>query len=95
MDVSAQCGTTAGRGKNGVKGGKGEVGITGVVTIATLEEAVVKGVSEREGHPVPGDVSAAARAVSVVTGRGTEAVGVRCGEGVIEEELHTRAKEAT
>ena len=74
MDVLAQCGTTAGRGKDGVEGGKGEVGITGVVTIVTLEEAVVKGVSEGKRQAVSGDVGAAARAVSVVTGRGPEAI---------------------
>ena len=46
MDVPAQCGTTAGRGKDSIKGGKGEMGFSGVVTIVTVEEAMVEGVAE-------------------------------------------------
>ena len=46
MNIPAQCGTTAGRGKDSIEGGKGEVGVTGVVMIVTVEEAVVKGVSK-------------------------------------------------
>ena len=92
MDVLAQCGTTAGRGKDGVEGGKGEVGITGVVTIVTLEKAVVKGVAEREGHPITRDVGSTAWAVGVVTCRGSEAIRVGGGEGVVEEELQACAQ---
>ena len=49
MDVPAQCGTTAGRGKDGIQRGEGEVGVTGVVMIMTLKETVVEGVAEGEG----------------------------------------------
>ena len=91
MNIPAQCGTTAGRGKYGVKGCKGEVGVTGFVMVVTVEEAVVKGVTKREGHPITCDVCATARAVGVVTGRGSEAVGVGGSECVVEEELETYA----
>ena len=94
MDIPAQCGTTAGRGKDCVEGGKGEVGITGTVTIVALEEAVVKGVAEGEGQSVTCDIRVAAWAVSIITGRGTEAVGVRGCECMVEQELHACAEEA-
>ena len=94
MDIPAQCGTTAGRGKNGVERGEGKVCITGVVTIVTLKEAVVNGVAEGEGQSVTGDVRAAAGAVGVVPSRWSEAIGVGGCEGVIKEELHARAEEA-
>ena len=67
MDIPAQCSTTAGRGKDGIKGGKGEVFVTSNIMITALEEAVVNGVAEGEAHPVPRDIGAAAGAVSVVT----------------------------
>ena len=94
MDIPAQCGTTAGRCKDGVKGGKGEMGGTSLVTIVTLEEAVVEGVAEWEGEPIMRDVGATARAVGVITGGGAEVVGIGGGECMIEEELQTRAEEA-
>ena len=67
MDILAQCGTTTGRGKDGIKGTEGEVGFTGLIMIVTMEQAMVEGVAEGKGHPIPGDVGVTARAVSVVT----------------------------
>ena len=93
MDVSAQCGTTAGRGEDSVKGGKGEVGVTGLIVVVAEEEAVVKGVPEGKGQTGPGDVRTTARAVSVIACRRAEAIGVGGGEHVVEEELHARAQE--
>ena len=46
---------------------KGEVFGMSVVTVMAVEEAMVKGVAEGKGHPVPGDVGAPTRAISVVT----------------------------
>ena len=71
------------------------MGVTGFVTIVTLEEAVVKGVPEREGESIPGDVSPTARAVGVVSSCRSEAVRVGGSEGVVKEELDARAQEAT
>ena len=95
MDILAQCGTTAGRGKDGVEGGKREVSVTSFVSVMAVKEAVVKGVAEGKGPSVPRDIGMTAGAVSVVTGGGSEAVRVSCGEGVVEEKLHTRAEKAT
>ena len=95
MNVPAQCGTTAGRGKDGVEGGKGEVGIAGVVVVMAMEEAMVEGVPKREGQPISGDVGSTAGTVGVVPGGRAEAVGVGGGKRVVEEKLHARAEEAT
>ena len=94
MDVLAQCGTTVGRGKDGVDGGKGEVDVAGLVMVMTVEQAVVKGVAEREGHTILSNVCATTGTVGVVTSSGSEAVGVCGSKGVVEEELQARAKEA-
>ena len=47
------------------------MGITGVIVVAAVKEAVVKGVAEGEGQTIPGDVGPTARAVSVVSATST------------------------
>ena len=88
MDIPAQCSTTAGRGKDPIKGGKGEVGFTGIVTIVTVEQSMVKGVSEREGHPIPCDIGLTTGAVGVVIRRRLEAIRVRGSESVVDVVTH-------
>ena len=42
MEIPAQCGTTAGRGKYGVEGSEGEMGFAGIIMIMTVEEPMMQ-----------------------------------------------------